>query len=152
MAAALADVTTKFEITAHLLPAGDGFDLRGRVKTFIPVTCSFCAHDYKLAINQKFHEIFLIAARKKHSLVEGASGPLDPEIDVTELTEDEINFGEYMREIIALAEPFQPPCEDGDREKCARFEEIKKTFLRDCEEEENMPSSPFAILKNLKTN
>ena len=70
----------------------------------------------------------------------------------TELEEESLNMGEFIHEIVALAEPLQPLGTDDCSSSCKNYEEaIKQGWLTPPRERETeQKSSPFAILNQLK--
>ena len=140
-----------FTASLRLLPIGDGFDLTGSLKGDLPLSCSFCAKDFKLPFKEAFHEVLFLGDKKSRKFDEKGSLS-DPDLFVRTLTSQEFDLDEFLHEINGLAVPFQPACQESCLGLCSVCGEDKNTTKCDCESKENMQSSPFSVLKELKVN
>ncbi len=154
MASALSDLLPgkAFKVVVDILDIGDGFDVKGKVEANYPLTCSFCANDYDRPILERFHEIIMAPEKTKHKMNDKVGDLTDPDMNVITVEDGDFQFGEFIREIIGLTEPLQPPCKEIDRETCIDYMKFKQEFGDDCEEAKNMSSSPFSALSKLKLN
>src|SRR5262245_37936255 len=112
LSATLKDVIGSNPYTAKITitPAGNSFNLVGFLQTKMKLQCSLCALDFNYLVDLKLHE--LIVVMKKQPLNKGdqqsktnhaheweAQGP-----DYILLESDTFNAGEYLHEMVALAE------------------------------------------------
>ncbi len=135
----------------HLLPVGQAYDLRGQIKTSFKEVCSFCASEFELPVSEKFHELILKDEAKKLTGLKDFSPDEDVSVSVASngLTYD---VGTLIRDVIAVAEPYQPMCKQDCKGLCANCgANLNETNCR-CAKEENVKSSPFSVLKKLKLN
>ncbi len=142
-----------------LKPIGNAYELRGRVRTTLTEVCSTCGYDFDLEINRSFHDILFEEneeSRNGHSAHGNQSidflseGPM-----MTPYRNNIFEAGEYVREMVALAEPFYPKCGGGD--VCVREDEINEIRRRleneYAEAEVRESGHPaFAVLKGLDIN
>ena len=135
----------------QLLPVGQAFDLKGKIQTSIKEVCSFCAREFELPVSESFHELILKDEARKLTGLKDFSPDENVSVSVAQggLTYD---VGSLVREVVALAEPYQPVC----REDCKGLCSVCGTNLNEtncrCAKEENVKSSPFSVLKKLKLN
>ena len=144
------------EFTIRPLQAGT-FELNGFIKTKLDEDCSRCGLDFQLAIDEKFRELLIPDqtvprnskfAKANHVSDMHAEGP-----SVVEYQGHHFNAGEYMHEVVAMAEPFTPApacTADGKCSLCQKPVSDEKFSYEDPGFEE--PVSPFAALKNIKLN
>jgi uncharacterized protein len=131
------------------------FELKGFIRTQTPELCSRCGLDFKLPIDQEFTEMLMPAlnqprdakyAKANHVSDMERGGP-----SVYEYSGHHFNAGEYLHEVIALAQPLTPcPPRDpqGDCTVCLKPVDDKPFSYEDPGFEE--PAPPFAALKNMK--
>jgi len=140
-----------FNAKIHILPIGDGFDLRGGLEGELPLTCSFCAKDFKLSLREKFHEVLFLGNKNSRKFQE--SGNLtDPELFVRNLDTDDFDVDEFLHEINGLAVPFQPQCQEACKGLCSGCGSDLNSEKCTCDPEKNRKSSPFSVLKKLKVH
>jgi len=143
-----------------LKPVGNVYELRGHVQTTLKEVCSTCGYDFELEINRTFHEILFEegeefrnghSAQGNNSVDFLSEGP-----SMTSYRNNIFEAGEYVREMVALAEPFYPKCGGGD--VCSRAAEVDEIRRRlDAEfaaaDEDFKKGHPaFSILKSLDLN
>ena len=156
--AELADViaTQPFKVNLHILPAGNAYDARGNLETGIPEVCSFCAKEFVEPLKIKFHEILMEGTRVKTDLKGPESDFNDPDLSLTQLSGPHFYVGEYIRELIILAEPSQPLCKPDCKGLCLQcgidMNEEKCNCAPRPEKQEEVKVSAFSVLKNLKLN
>ena len=138
-----------FEANLRIFPIGDGFDVTGKLKGDLPLTCSFCASDFKLPFNETFHEILLLGDKKRRNFDDQGSLS-DPDLFVRNLDTTDFDVDEFLHEINGLAVPFQPKCKEDCLGLCSICGADKNVKSCDCDSEKNMQSSPFSVLKKLK--
>lgn len=135
----------------HVLPVGQAFDLRGKVKTSFREQCSFCATDFEQAVSEDFHELILKDDAKKLTGLKDFSPDENVSVSVAQngLTYD---IGSLLHEIIALAEPIQPTCKADCKGLCSTCGANLNEGDCRCAKEKNVKVSPFSVLKKLKLN
>ncbi len=144
------------EFTIRPLQAGT-FELSGQVRTQLPEDCSRCGLDFQMPVDQKFRELLLPEqsvprnskfAKANHVSDMNGQGP-----DVVEYQGHHFNAGEYLHEVIALAEPFTPapPCNAQGECTLCKKPVANQTFSYEDKGFEK-PTSPFDALKNIKLN
>ena len=146
----------KFHIEMHIQPAGNAYQLQGKIQTKMPLVCSLCATDIQHPVKVNLNEIILInsamaknehEARANHSSELNADGP-----EALILDNEAFDVAEYLHEMIALAEPIRPlgtpDCETACPE---RDKMIPRDWLSVGNVSEKMENTnPFASLKDLK--
>lgn len=158
---ALLDIVGDHEYLAEmdLKPIGNAYELRGRIQTKVKEVCSTCGYDFDLEINRAFHDILFEeheetrtghSAQGNQSVDFLAEGPA-----MTPYRNNIFEAGEYVREMVALAEPFYPKCGGGD--VCSRAAEVSEICRRleteFAEAEVRTSGHPaFSVLKNLELN
>ncbi|HEX4925539.1 MAG TPA: DUF177 domain-containing protein [Bdellovibrionales bacterium] len=140
-----------YETDFQLLPVGQAFDLKGKVKTSLKETCSFCGEEFELPVAERFHELILKDEAKKLTGLKDFSPDSDVSVSVAGdgLTYD---VGQFLHEIIALAEPYQPICKEGCKGLCGTCGKNLNEGDCRCAKEKSDPTSPFSVLKKLKLN
>lgn len=144
------------EFTIRPLQQGT-FELSGRIQTQLPEDCSRCGLDFQMPVDEKFRELLLPEqtvprnskfAKANHISDMNGQGP-----DVIEYQGHHFNAGEYLHEVVALAEPFipAPPCNaQGECSLCKKKVQGLTFSYEDPGFEK--PVSPFDALKNIKLN
>lgn len=145
-----------YAVDFSLKPIGNAYDLRGHVKTTVQEVCSNCGYDFDLPINRSFHEILVEERdedRKSHSVTGNqsvdflADGP-----SMATYKDDVFDAGDYVHEVVALAEPFYPMC--GENGQCLRAEEVSEIRRRlenewAAAEEKKAGHPAFSVLKGI---
>lgn len=144
----------KTEFTIRPLQGGT-FELSGNIKTEIPEECSRCGLDFDLNVDENFRELLLpeqtIPRNSKFSKANHVSDMTGEGPSVVEYQGHHFNAGDYLHEVVALADPFTPapPCNaQGQCTLCKKNVGTEKFSYEDPGFEK--PTSPFGALKGLK--
>ena len=139
-----------FEVHLRLQPMGSAFEARGHVGTELPVTCAFCAKEFNLPVHQNFHDL-LLSKSKTQCDIKGLESEFEnPDISVTEIKGNSYAFGDYLREMILLAEPFQVECRVGCKGLCSKCGTDLNEGTCPCSLDKSKGPNAFSILKSLK--
>lgn len=142
------------EFSIRPLQAGT-FELVGTMKTHLPEDCSRCGLDFQMPVEEKFRELLLPEqtiprnskfAKANHISDMNGQGP-----DVVEYQGHHFNAGEFLHEVVALAEPFTPapPCNaQGECTLCKK--PVKDETFKYEDPGFEKPTTPFDALKNIK--
>jgi uncharacterized protein len=138
-----------YESNFQVLPIGKAFDLSGRIQTSLGTICSFCATEFDLNVNEKFHELIIKDEAKKLTGISDYNPEDNTSVSVAsgDLTYD---VGQLIHEIIALAEPFQPLCKSDCKGLCSGCGANLNEEECRCAEQKNEVTSPFSVLKKMK--
>ncbi|MCC7403814.1 MAG: DUF177 domain-containing protein [Bdellovibrionales bacterium] len=162
MSQALGDLIgdNPFKIQLFIRPMGNVFEATGQIESSQDLACYRCALDFKHPVRETIREILVIederprsakSARVNHSSELDSSGP-----SVTTLASELFNVADFVHEIIALAEPYQPKAKENCGDDCENLKEaFEKGWLsRAGQEGGESPKSenPFSILKDFKLN
>ncbi|HMN70183.1 MAG TPA: DUF177 domain-containing protein [Bdellovibrionales bacterium] len=146
-----------YDIRLKLAPIGNAFTLQGEVKTAMNLQCSLCASDFKYLVQQHLNEIIVPQkplgkgehqSRANHVHELQNDGP-----DYILLETEAFNVGEYMHELIALAEPIRPIGGPACGDECGRPEDrIQREWLTFGEENAGtgIRTNPFQVLEKMK--
>lgn len=144
-----------YKINLDINPVGKSFDVRGSIATSYNEVCSFCASQFDLKVDEKFHEL-VVCDDQKH--IKGFDEDWSPHGDVgVTVIEDtsQYNVSDLIHEVLALAEPTQPSCREDCKGLCKECGAELNEESCQCEagdERQNVKESPFSILKKLKIN
>lgn len=133
------------------------FELQGFIKTHLPEQCSRCGLDFKMPVNVNFKEMLIPKqnlprdahfTKANHFSDMAGEGP-----SVQEYEGHHFQVGEYLHEVIALEEPFNPvaPVDKNDDCTVCKLNVKSHSFSYD-EGNIDDKASPFSVLKNLKLN
>ncbi|MCB0364768.1 MAG: DUF177 domain-containing protein [Bdellovibrionaceae bacterium] len=149
-----------FNIQVFIRPLGNVFELTGSVEAQMDLACYRCAVDFKHSVQERLNELLVIederprgsqSSRVNHSTELDSSAP-----SMTTLNSEVLHLGDFIHEIIALAEPMQPKAIENCGEDCENLTEAyEKGWLNrpgQAESPESGRTSPFAVLKDLKLN
>ena len=142
------------EFTIRPLQTGT-FELTGSIQTQLPEDCSRCGLDFQMAVNETFRELLIpeqsIPRNAKFSKANHVSDLHGEGPSVVEYQGHHFNAGEYIHEVVGLAEPFTPapPCNAQGECTLCKKNVSKETFSYEDPGFEE-PKSPFAALKNIK--
>lgn len=108
-------------VALRIQPAGDLFELSGRIATSVDVACSRCLKSTRVTLDASFA---LTYARELPE-IDGEHDEEGREISAEEmglvlLQGDEIDLSEVVQEQVVLAIPFHPLCASGCRGLCAQ--------------------------------
>ncbi len=110
------------------------------------IECSLCAEDMELPIKNKFTEFLMNetkADQKGHAPHSGLN--IDSDKDVTFVTGHELDLGEFIAEMLALAVPLYPRCLD--TAACEKRQAENQKYYQ----ESAMKGHPaFSVLSKLK--
>lgn len=138
-----------FRIGLFILPVGQAYQVKARVESNLPLTCSFCARDFKAPIRADFSDL-LLTSEKRKLLISNPKMQASDDLSVTEIDGNQYNFGEAIREFIALQEPFQPSCKEDCKGLCFSCGADLNEETCDCPHKKSVPSSAFSVLKDIK--
>jgi len=142
-----------YEIDFRLTPMGNTFLLQGKLTTTLDLQCSRCAIDFKFPVERALNEVLLFGTqlgkgeqmvKSNHAHEWEAQGP-----DYI-LLESEVFFvPDYMREVIALAEPMRPL---GKPDCDASCENLLQSEKRDwlSLDSSAVHHNPFQVLEKMK--
>lgn len=149
-----------FEISAEA--KGEAVEIVGDLQGQVALECSRCAKRYSHALREPFR---LVLESAKTAGASGPAGRMDPEGEQA-LAEHGLCLGEdleagwyrgpviglddFLGELIALAMPLQPLCDDACPGVCSHCGADFAKNRCDCEDEKI--ESPFAVLAALKTS
>lgn len=148
-----------YSIQFKLTPMGNTFELKGSVKAGMDLQCSLCAVDFKHPVELKLYELILVSKRQtlhkgdqqskaNHAHEWETQGP-----DYILLESDSFHVGEYVHEMIALAEPLKPLGKPNCDENCENLgEKTKRPWLTYGSEKGHGDTSthPFQVLEKIK--
>ena len=143
--------STPYKSEFFIKPLENGtFELSGFIKTQLPEQCSRCGLDFKMPVDEMFKELLIPEldqprntkyVKPNHYSDLHGNGP-----SVYEYSGHHLNMGEYIHEVVALSEPFNPLPPTNEKGDCliCSLNVNNKNFNYD-EDFEN-PNSPFAAL------
>lgn len=134
----------------RIQPMGSAIEARGRVTAQLPVECAFCAKSFNHPVQEPFHDLLMSKSKTKCDIKGNESDFEDSNVTVTELEGNNYEFGAYIRELLLLAEPFQPECKKGCLGLCSSCGADKNDGPCSCSEEKTARTSAFSVLKSLK--
>jgi len=143
-----------FDLTAYTM--GEDVHLAGTMSGELELECGRCVARYRQPLRETF-SLVLEPARNRVPLdPEGASALqrdgmcLGDEVEVGWYRGSEVQLDTWFAEIIALAMPVQPLCDEACKGLCPVCGEDRNTTPCSCAVREERPSSPFAKLGALK--
>lgn len=147
-----------FQIHFSILPLSDTgtFQIQGTIKTELPEECSRCGLDFQFALDEKFKNILVpgVGSERDAQFAKPNhfSDLQETDLEVAEFFGDEFNAGEFLHELIALAQPQipAPPLDAQGSCRTCKIDVINHSFSH--VEEVEVKSSPFAKLKGIKLN
>lgn len=151
---ALADLIEKapYKVEMTIRPLGNAYEMEGRVATSLQEVCSLCGWDLNLPLTRAFKEILVEEPeidRETHHVHGNQSVDfLSEELSASHYRDGMFDAGEFVHEIVALAEPRYPSCEDPDcehlEEAKAKREQLAAEFAK-----ADGKASPFSKLKEI---
>ena len=135
-----------YAVNIRLTPAGNAFEIIGKISTSIDTQCARCGRDMVLPIEDDFQEMIVIEKEKPRAGHSGHTGGDHEGIFCNYVTSYDFNLAEFAHEHIAAAEPYTPLCTRPDCEQ--HFQAAQGQIGR---ETETGAHSPFEVLKNLTT-
>lgn len=142
-----------YQVQFKITPMGNAFDLKGSVQTSMDLQCSLCALDLKQPINVKLHELLVLQkpfskgdqqTKANHAHEWTDSGP-----DYIVLESDTFHVGDYIHEVVGLAEPIRPLGKPDCDISCENLSENMKKWL-DSGGAESIRANPFQVLEKIK--
>lgn len=144
------------EFTVRPMATAGTFELVGFIRTELPEMCSRCGLDFNMRLDEKFNEILMPEmdtprdakfTKANHFSDMHTEGP-----EVAEYRGQQFNMGEFLHEIVALAEPVNPaPPVDAD-ENCMGCKKSMKNHVFSYGDQIDLKAKPFAALKGVKIN
>jgi uncharacterized metal-binding protein YceD (DUF177 family) len=147
-----------YKVKFLLKPMGNTYEIRGELATQMDLQCALCAFDFKFPIRQNFHEFLVIQkplekgdklSHTNHAHEWESQGP-----EATLLESEVLRVGDFIHEIIALAEPIRPlGGEECDKGLCDNLKEMPKREWLSVGPEgarKDSDANPFKILEKMK--
>ena len=159
MTAILDDILkgSDFKAQVRIIPAGQAFDLKGKITATVTRPCSFCASDFELSLQKTFHDILMVGTKIKTDLKGSEADFEDGDLEAIQLESNSFNVSESLHEQLALAEPFQPMCKEDCKGLCLEcgtdlnFETCGCVLSSPNASKTPTPNA-FSVLKSLKLN
>lgn len=161
LSSVLADLIGKnlYQVDFFVKPLNSkDFELRGIIKTGLAEQCSRCGIDFEFPVKQEFYEILIPKQDHprggRYSKVNHVSEAPDTGTETSEYEGNHFDMGEYLHEVVALAEPFNPAGPEDENGDCSicKIPVKGRSFSYNEEMPVEKPQSPFAVLKNIKLN
>lgn len=147
--------SNSYEIRFRITPMGNTFDLRGTVKTHLDLECSLCAMDLTFPVEQKIHELLVLEkplskgdqlTKTNHAHEWESGGP-----DYIMLDSEVFRVGDYIHEVVALAEPIRPLGKPDCDINCENIpENLRKHLQTEGSRREQIRANPFRVLEKFK--
>lgn len=147
-----AEAPPVFELSAHR--AGADLVLEGVARAEVSFTCGRCLTRYRAALREPFRLVLepagerIPAEPEAARLLERDGLCLGDELEAGWFRGPRLDLAEFFHEVLALALPVQPVCDEGCRGLCPRCGIDRNREVCSCED--LRPSSPFAALAALK--
>jgi uncharacterized metal-binding protein YceD (DUF177 family) len=135
-----------YEISIHIKPIGNVYEISGRIQTEVNTQCSRCGRDALAPINDQFSELIVIEEPRPRK---GSSSSHEGHSDgpfCNYVTSPIFNLAEFCHEHIAAAEPYLFEC---GRPDCA---DTYKRATTHTEAPEFNKTNPFQALKKVFKN
>lgn len=146
-------------ITIHPLDQNGTFQMMGKIKSEWTEMCSFCSEDFRYPLNQSFSEILMpkleIPRDAHNAKIHHSENPEGLEHVAFEYENEHFELGEFMHEMLAIAQPFapSPTCDaSGNCLLCKKTPAQREAMIQAFQNpaHSQIKESPFAVLKNLK--
>lgn len=148
-----------YEVAFRITPVGNAYEMRGEIRTVMDLQCSLCGGDFKYKVNQPINELIVpqkplgkgdSQARSNHAHELSDSGP-----DYILLESEVFDAGEYIHEMVALAEPIRPlgkpDCDPNCDEAKPVVERPWLSYGNKSEKPgEGIRANPFQVLEKMK--
>jgi len=145
-----------YAVKLTVRPIGNAFDVQGEIKTAMDLQCSLCAIDFQFPVNQKFHEVLVIndpldkgdqLTKANHSSEWDPSQPEGVYLEAPRLS-----VGEFIHELVGIAEPMRPLGRPSCEEACEnRKEGVRREWLgADGKDSISVRNHPFTVLEKMK--
>lgn len=151
---------TSYSAEFFIKPLQQGtFQLTGKMRTQLPEECSRCGLDFNLAVDERFKELMIPSSgsgsRTSHFAKANHFSDLKEEApSVVEYNGNQFNMGEYLHEVVALAEPNIPAPPVTKDDNCSLCLKNVRQIQQSYEDKgfEGDRKNPFDVLKGLKLN
>jgi uncharacterized protein len=144
-----------FRFDTEAYKVGEEVFLAGDFGGAIEVECGRCLRRYRHALAERFRLVLEPAGARQPSDPEGVRALerdgmcLGDDLELGWYRGSEIDLDAFFTELISLALPLQPLCEEGCRGLCPRCGADRNLVVCECEQELK-PPSPFAVLAALR--
>ena len=144
-----------FRFLAEAYKSGDDVLLAGKFGGAIAVECGRCLQRYRHALSEGFRLVLEPAGERQPSDPEGAKALvrdglcLGDDLELGWYRGTEVRLDTFFTELISLALPLQPLCDEECKGLCPRCGVDRNREDCGCEEELK-PPSPFAVLAALR--
>jgi DUF177 domain-containing protein len=141
------------EVRAHTM--GEGLYLEGELRGALTLECGRCLARYRQPIREGFRLVLEPAGDRVPADPQGAAALardglyLSDELEAGWFRGSELDLGGFFQEGIALLFPVQPLCREACRGLCPGCGVDRNSESCSCAEAN--PSSPFAVLRGLRT-
>jgi uncharacterized protein len=149
------EVETAFHFRTRAYRTGEDLVLAGGFEGAIDVECSRCLRRYRHALAETFRLVLEPAGERRPPDPEGAKALqqygvcLGDDLEIGWYRGPEIDLDAYFTELISLALPLQPLCDEECKGLCPRCGADRNRGDCGCREELR-PPSPFAVLARLR--
>ncbi len=144
-----------FRFASEAYKSGEDVFLAGSFRGAISVECARCLRRYRHALSERFRLVLEPAGERQPADPEAVAALerggmcLGDDLELGWYRGSEVDLDAYFTELISLALPLQPLCNEECKGLCSRCGVDRN--LEDCGcEEELKPPSPFAVLAALR--
>jgi uncharacterized protein len=143
-----------FRFVFQAYQMGEDLYLEGEAAGSVELECSRCLARYRHPIREPFRLVLEPAGERIPADPEGAGALsrsgicLGDELDTGWFRGSEIDLGPFFREMVSLALPVKPLCDEDCAGLCNRCGAELRAGA--CECEPTQPDSPFAVLASLR--
>ena len=144
--AQVVDGLKEFNFKVFIQKAGDIYTAQGTYLVSQDQECSLCAEDISLPLKNKFTEYIVNetkADQKGHAPHSGLN--VDSKQEVTFVQHHELDMGEFISDMFALAVSPYPKCVD--QAACEKRQEANKNYYA---QEKHKANPAFSVLEKLK--
>jgi len=148
------EASTPVELRGSAHTMGEGVYLEGVAEGALPFECSRCLARYRQVLREPFRLILEPAGERLPADPEAAEALvrdgvcLGDELEAGWFSGDQIDLGAFFREVVSLALPVKPLCNEDCAGLCPTCGANLATNACGCGEVK--PDSPFAVLAALK--
>ena len=148
-----------YEVELFIKPIANAYEMRGKVKTKVTELCALCGWDIDVEIDKSVNEILMEVDESEHRKSQSVHGNHSIDYDsegpaLVPIKGESFDAGDFVRDIVGIAEPAYASCGDQD---CEHLSEARAIQARLAEEFEKadlkvQPHPAFAALKNLTSS
>jgi uncharacterized protein len=148
-------IETPFRFAVSVYKTGEDLVLAGSLAGEIGVECGRCLQRYRHALSERFRLVLEPAGERQPPDPEGTKALqrngvcLGDDLEIGWYRGPEIDLDAFFTELISLALPLQPLCNEDCKGLCPRCGVDRNQQDCGCEEELK-PPSPFAVLARLR--